>query len=70
MSFVDGIDAATRSKGQIPLFGLRLNFVAWKRLAFAGLMEMWALYKDNALDLNALENDLQKEWDILYEKGR
>ena len=69
LCLVDGIDAAARSKGQILLFGLHLNFVAWKRLAFAGLMEVRALYKDNILDLSALENDLQREWDILYENS-
>ncbi len=69
LCLVDGIDAAARSKGQILLFGLHLNFVAWKRLAFAGLMEVRALYKDNMLDLSALENDLQREWDILYENS-
>lgn len=67
LCIVDGIDAGLRSKGQILLFGLHINFVAWKRLAFSGLMEIRALYKENTLDLNAMEMDLEREWTRLYE---
>lgn len=66
LCMIDSVDAAVKSNGQILLFALRLNFVAWKRLAFGGLMEVRAIYKDNSLDLNAMEDDLKKEWDILY----
>ena len=67
LCLVDGIDAAARSKGQILIFALHLNFVAWKRLAFAGLMEIRALYKENSIDIAALDEDLRNEWDRLYE---
>lgn len=69
LCLVDGIDAAIRSNGQILLFGLHLNFMAWKRLAFSGLMEIRALYKENALDLAALDEDLRNEWNRLYENS-
>ncbi|OPJ57788.1 hypothetical protein [Clostridium chromiireducens] len=69
LCLVDGIDAAARSKGQILLFALHLNFVAWKRLAFSGLMEIRALYKENALDIAALDEDLRNEWNRLYENS-
>lgn len=66
LCLVDGIDAAVRSKGQILLFALHLNFVAWKRLAFSGLLEIRALYKENAIDIAALDDDLGNEWNRLY----
>ncbi|OOM78814.1 hypothetical protein [Clostridium sp. BL-8] len=66
LCLVDGIDAIARSKGQILLFALHLNFVAWKRLAFSGLLEIRALYKENALDITALDHDLRNEWTRLY----
>ena len=43
--------------------------MAWKRLAFSGLMEIRALYKENALDLAALDEDLRNEWNRLYENS-
>lgn len=69
LCLVDGIDAIARSKGQILLFALHLNFVAWKRLSLAGLMEIRALYKENALDIVALDEDLRNEWNRLYENA-
>ena len=62
---IDAADAGIRSGGQILNFALRLNFVAWKRLAFSGLMELRALYKENALDVNLLDRDLEREWEAL-----
>ncbi|WP_160361176.1 hypothetical protein [Clostridium chromiireducens] len=69
LCLVDGIGAAARSKGQILLFALYLNFVAWKRLAFSGLMEIRALYKENALDISAVDEDLLNDWNRLYENS-
>ena len=66
LCLVDGIDAAARSKGQILLFALHLNFIAWKRLALSGLLEIRALYKENTLDITALDEDLRNEWNRLY----
>jgi len=69
LCLVDGIDAAARSNGQILFFALHLNFVAWKRLALSGLMEIRSLYKENCIDIVALDEDLRNEWGRLYEKG-
>ncbi|NSB14567.1 hypothetical protein [Clostridium beijerinckii] len=69
LCLVDGLDAIARSKGQILLFALHLNFVAWKRLAFSGLMEIRALYKENAIDIAALDEDLWNEWNSLYQQN-
>lgn len=66
LCLVDGVDAAIRSTGEILCFALHLNFVAWKRLAFSGLIEVRALYKENTIDLVALNKDLEKEWQRLY----
>lgn len=67
LCLVDGVDAAARSGGQILEFALHLNFVAWIRFAFSGLMEVRALYKENALDITAMDDDLKNEWNRLYE---
>jgi hypothetical protein len=48
---------------------VHLNFVAWKRLAFSGLLEIRALYKENAIDIAALDDDLGNEWNRLYGKS-
>ena len=69
LCLVDGLDAIARSKGQILLFALHLNFVAWKRLAFSGLMEIRALYKENAIDIATLDEDLWSEWNSLYQQN-
>jgi hypothetical protein len=70
LCLVDGIDAGLRSDGQILLFALHLNFFAWKRLAFSGLMEVRAMYKENSLDINAMEKDLQREWQMIFESDQ
>ena len=66
LCLVDGVDATIRSKGQVLDFVLHLNFVAWIRLDFSGLTEVRALYKENTIDLVAMNKDLQKEWDYLF----
>ncbi|GEK90993.1 hypothetical protein [Alkalibacterium kapii] len=65
LCIVDGIDAGLRSKGEIIEFSLRLNIIGWSRFAFSGLIEVRALYKENTLDLVALDQDLEKEWKAL-----
>ena len=37
--------------------------MAWSRFAFSGLIEVRALYKEKAIDLTSLENDLALEWE-------
>lgn len=47
LCLVDGVDAALRSNGQLIGFALHLNLIAWSRLAFSGIQEVRALYKEN-----------------------
>ncbi len=69
LCLVDGVDAAARSGGQILNFALHLNYAAWMRFAFSGLIEVRALYKENALDIAALDDDLENEWNRLNESS-
>jgi hypothetical protein len=67
LCLVDGIDAGVRSGGNILTFALHLNSVAWSRFAFAGLQEIRAIYNKNALDIEAMDADLEREWKVLYQ---
>lgn len=66
LCLVDGADAAIRSCGEMITFVLHLNMIAWSRFAFAGLKEVRTLYKENCLDIELLEKDLEIEWEVLY----
>jgi hypothetical protein len=66
LCLVDGLDAAARSGGQLLTFALHLNMIAWSRFAFSALIEIRALYKENSLDIVAMEKDLAMEWERLY----
>lgn len=50
------------------LFVLHLNFVALKRLVFAGLVEVRALHKENTIDLKTMDKDLEEEWNRVFVK--
>lgn len=66
LCLVDGIDAGLRSGGNVLNFALHLNMAAWSRFAFAGLQEVRTIYKQNALDITAMDKDLELEWKLLY----
>ncbi|WP_300379458.1 hypothetical protein [Clostridium sp.] len=66
LCIVDGIDAGLRSGGDILTFALHLNSIAWSRFAFAGLQEIRAIYNKNALNISAMDADLEQEWKRLY----
>lgn len=63
---VDAADAAIRSGGEIMNFMLHLNVVAWTRLGIAGLQEIRAVYRENVVDVNAIDDDLEREWQRIY----
>lgn len=68
LCLVDGIDAGVRCEGQIILFAMRLNYVGWTKFANMAFMEIRALYKENAIDVETLDVDLEREWNqILIE---
>lgn len=66
LCLLDGTDAAIRSGGNPLLFATRVNMVAWSRLAFSGLLEVRSLYKEKGIDLQALERDVEREWERLF----
>ncbi|MBC3887446.1 hypothetical protein GH810_03895 [Acetobacterium paludosum] len=66
LCLVDGADAAKRSGGVMLAFVLHLNMIAWSRFAFAGLKEVRTLYKENCLDMESMEKDLELEWNEIY----
>lgn len=65
LCIVDAADATIRSVDLIS-FSLHLNSIAWTRFAIAGLQEARALYKENTIDVTALDDDLEVEWQKLY----
>ena len=62
---VDTVDAGIRSVDLLT-FVLHLNVEAWIRLGISGLQEIRAIYKDNVVDVNVLDQDLEREWKRLY----
>ena len=66
LCLVDGADAAIRSGGEMLRFALHLNMIAWSRFAFSGLKEVRTLYKENCLDMESMEKDLELEWNEIY----
>lgn len=68
LCLIDGIDAGLRSGGQILEFSLHLNYIAWSRFAFAGLQEIRSLCTNNNLDILAMDEDLEIEWNKLYKQ--
>ncbi len=66
LCLVDGGDAAIRSGGEMVTFILHLNMIAWSRFAFAGLKEVRILYKEDCLDMESMEKDLELEWHEIY----
>lgn len=63
---IDLTDASIRSVDLIT-FVMHLNIAAWSRLAISGLQEVRAMYKENVIDIEALDDDLEVEWIKLYE---
>lgn len=62
---IDLADAAIRSVDMIT-FIMHLNVAAWTRITISGLQEVRALYKQNFIDIDVLDDDLEVEWRRLY----
>ena len=62
---IDLADAAIRSVDMIT-FIMHLNVAAWTRITISGLQEVRALYKQNVIDIDVLDDDLEIEWRRLY----
>lgn len=65
LCIVDAVDAGIRSVDPVT-FALHLNVSAWTRLGISGIQEIRALYKENVIDVNALDEDLEMEWQRMY----
>lgn len=63
---VDAVDAGIRSVDLIT-FTLHLNVTAWTRLGISGIQEIRALYRENVVDVAALDQDLESEWKRMYQ---
>ena len=62
LCLVDAVDTSIRSGGEILTLALHLNMAAWTRFAFSGMLEVRTLYKENVIDIYALDHDLEMEW--------
>lgn len=69
LCLVDGTDAAIRSGGDALSFALHINIIAWNRFAIVAFKEIRILYKEDALDTDAMDRDLDLEWRRLYVVG-
>ena len=58
---VDVIDAGVRSSTVID-FALHMNFVAWSKFSMSAFRELRICFKENCLDIEAMELDLEQEW--------
>lgn len=70
LCLVDVTDAAIRSWGNLLDFALHLNMVAWTRFAHLGFQELRAHFYKDALNIEALEDDLSVEWEKLLVESR
>lgn len=65
LCLTDGIDAYIRS-GNVPiLFATRLNYIAWSRFVYASIKEVRVFLKGDVLDIQALDQHLEDEWERL-----
>ncbi|MBO1307911.1 hypothetical protein JZO70_17180 [Enterococcus sp. 669A] len=62
LCLVDGGDAVIQGGGNIMLIFSRMNFVAWSKFAYAGFKEVRVIYGQNVLNIEALDKDLESEW--------
>lgn len=62
LCLVDAVDAGVRSGGEIILFMLRSNLVAWARFGTLALKEIKAWYAQGALDVDAVDSYLDSEY--------
>jgi len=62
LCLVDGVDAALRSYGEIVTFMLRTNLVAWARFGMLALREVRAWYAAGSLDMEAVDDYLDREY--------
>lgn len=62
-------DAVIRGGGDPVTILLRTNYFAYLRLAYIGLGEVRAIYRQNHLNLKQMKKDIDEEWTGLYESN-
>jgi len=65
LCLMDGIDAGLRSGGNIVSFMLRANLIAWGRFGVSAVKEVNAWYLTGKLDVEAANEELDKEYERL-----
>lgn len=65
LCLIDGMDAGLRSGGEIVLFMLRANLIAWVRFSHVGLKEVGALWNSGKLDIDKMNAHLDQEYERL-----
>jgi len=66
LCLIDTGDAAARSGGNCVALFLRMNLIGWVRFGHLGLKEARAIFKQNALDIESFEKDLDDEMKEIY----
>lgn len=62
LCLVDGTDAALRSGGNLVLFMLRSNLIAWARFGTLALKELKVWYAEGSMDVDAVDAYLDGEY--------
>ncbi len=62
LCFLDGADATVRSGGNLVLFLLRTNLIAWVRTGHLALKELSAWYHSGHIDADAVDRYLEEEY--------
>lgn len=63
---IDGIDALIKSGNDLFTFSMRLNHVAWSKFGLTCLYQIRSKFKENCIDVVALDEDMNSEWIKLY----
>lgn len=70
LCMVDGVDAGLRSGGNMVQFMLRANLLAWARFGFLAIKETRAWYATGSLDIDAANDQLDREYQLLLSLDR
>lgn len=65
LCIIDGLDAGIKSAGEPVQFLLRTNLIGWSRFSLLALKEVQAKFREGDLDLDAVDEYLDKEYRML-----
>ena len=69
LCLMDGMDAALKSAGQPIQFLLRTNLIGWTKFSMLALKEVHAIFNEGKLDLDAVDQYLEREFKN-FKQGR